>query len=121
METNLTVSFHIGRGGRFYNAGHLTWTGEKNFQDLQREHCDSLFLRDRDKQGRFITPTLFADNGNIVSDDDPNGTVGTLDFDGEYDTYYCKWVEDCTHEELEIIKKSSDYKSLDLIAYLSKK
>ena len=56
-----------------------------------------------------------------MSDDDPNGTVGTLDFDGEYDTYYCKWVEDCTHEELEIIKKSSDYKSLDLIAYLSKK
>ena len=47
--------------------------------------------------------------GNIISDDDPLGDVGVLDFDGEYDTTYCKYLEDCSDIEIEIINKRESY------------
>ena len=35
------VAFHTGRGGRYYNAGHTTFIGEKKISDF----TDDLFLR----------------------------------------------------------------------------
>lgn len=38
---NAIVAFHIGRGGQFNNAGHLSYIGEKKIGDF----TDDLFLR----------------------------------------------------------------------------
>jgi hypothetical protein len=38
MENSI-VAFHVGRGGRFYNPGHLTFIGEKSIGDF----TDSLY------------------------------------------------------------------------------
>lgn len=50
METNkLIVAFHIGRGGRFNNQGHVKFIGEKRIGDFiddlfqKRENEDDLF------------------------------------------------------------------------------
>jgi len=117
-ENQIIVAFHIGRGGRFYNAGHKTFLGELNFRDLQKLNADNIFYRDRDERGRFIKIKIYDGAGNFVSDDDPKGLIGRLDFDGDFDTDYCKYIEDCTDEELQIIAKSIDFKSFELKEYL---
>lgn len=38
MKTKNYISFHIGRGGSFNNQGHLSFSGEEDFQDLIRVH-----------------------------------------------------------------------------------
>lgn len=117
-ENKIIVAFHIGRGGRFYNAGHKTFLGELNFSDLQMLNADNIFYRDRDERGRFIKTEIYDGAGHFVSDDDPKGLIGRLDFDGDFDTDYCKYIEDCTDEELQIIAKSIDFKSFELKEYL---
>jgi len=117
-ENKIIVAFHIGRGGRFYNAGHKTFLGELNFRDLQELNADNIFYRDRDERGRFMKTEIYDGAGSFVSDDDPKGLIGRLDFDGDYDTDYCKYIEDCTDEELQIIAKSIDFKSFELKEYL---
>ncbi len=120
-ENKIIVAFHIGRGGRFYNAGHKTFLGELNFRDLQELNADNIFYRDRDERGRFMKTEIYDGAGSFVSDDDPKGLIGRLDFDGDYDTDYCKYIEDCTDEELQIIAKSIDFKSFELKEYLKVK
>ena len=120
-ENQIIVAFHIGRGGRFYNAAHKTFLGELNFWDLQWLNADNIFYRDRDERGRFMKTEIYDGSGNLVSDDDPKGLIGRLDFDGDYDTDYCKYIEDCTDEELQIIAKSIDFKSFELQEYLKVK
>ena len=117
-ENKIIVAFHIGRGGRFYNAGHKTFLGELNFRDLQKLNANNIFYRDRDERGRFMKTEIYDGAGNFVSDDDPKGLIGRLDFDGDFDTDYCKYIEDCTDEELQIIAKSIDFKSFELKEYL---
>lgn len=117
-ENQIIVAFHIGRGGRFCNAGHKTFLGELNFRDLQKLNADNIFYRDRDERGRFMKTEIYDGAGNFVSDDDPKGLIGRLDFDGDFDTDYCKYIEDCTDEELQIIAKSIDFKSFELKEYL---
>lgn len=117
MTTSIIVSFHIGRGGRFNNAGHKTYLGEKNYQDLISMNSDHLYITNRDENGRFCTPFLANCNGNMVSDT-IKGEVGYLEFDYDYDTDYAKRIEDCTEEELQIIADSNLYKSSQLEDYL---
>jgi len=112
------VAFHIGRGGRFYNSGFKTFLGELDFQDLQNRYSDVLYTKNRDDFGRFQKPVLCDSSGKIVSHDDTSGLIGQLDFDGDYDTAYCRYIEDCTDEELAIISKSTNYKSFELLECL---
>jgi hypothetical protein len=114
----IVVSFHIGRGSRFYNAGHRTFIGEKNFQDLINMEANNVFVKDRGPDGRFCKPLITDCSGNPVSDDDVNELIGTLDFDGQYDTSYAKIIDDCDEHELQIITEANIYKSPALVAYL---
>lgn len=114
----LIVSFHIGRGGRFNNAGHLTFLGEKNFQDLLILETNNVFIKDRDNRGRFCKSFVADCNGNPISDDNINGLTGTLDFDGQYDTSYAKHLDDCNDDEVRVIANSFQYKSPALVSYL---
>lgn len=109
----IIVTFHIGRGGRFHNAGHKTYEGEKSLQDVIRIKSDWLFDVNRDSSGRFCKPHLVDCSGHEVCDT-PGAEVGTLDFDGDYDRYICRYIEDCTEYELDLIHKDGGYKSPEL-------
>lgn len=119
METQefkkLVVAFQIGTLSRYnYKKPNvITYLGEYTFKDIQKLRANEIFYKEKDGKD-IITDEM----GNIVSDDDINGEVGVLNFDNNYDTTYCKYYEDCTIEEMEVIKKSDMYKTAELEAYL---
>lgn len=117
-NSKIIVAFQIGRGGPFHNAGHKSFLGEKNFQDLINLECNHLFEKNRDDQGRFCKPYLVSDSGNAVSEDDVSSFTGTLDFDGKYDTCYAISIEDCSEQEIELIAESDKSKSFELRNWL---
>lgn len=119
MENRIIVAFHIGRGGRFNNQGHKSYIGERDFQDLVKSNSDELFIVNRNKDGKFCKPYYVNGAGNRVSDDPINAKVGILDFDGEYDTDIARYIEDCTDEEIDLIRDSREYKSPELEAWLN--
>lgn len=120
MKTQkIIVAFHEGKGGRFHNAGHVTFIGEKNFQELMANNSNNIFERNRDEKGKFCKAYLTDGSGNHITDDDIRGEVGTLNFDNQYDTDRAKYIEDCADWELEKIAKSSEYKSNELREWLT--
>ena len=53
METKRTMvlSFHVCRGGRFFNPGHVEFVGEETFSDVCSMLSDRLFTKDRSMGG----------------------------------------------------------------------
>jgi hypothetical protein len=104
---NIIVAFHIGRGGRFFNPGHLSFCGVKNIDYFIDNH---LFLNeDRylDSNGKFIISVKDVESG-----------IGTLNFDGEYDTTYTKLLSDITDREKEAIIKGNNFNRIDILNIL---
>ena len=99
------VCFHIGRGGAFNNANFKTYRGEKTFSELVQEQSNYLFDREDNN--------LYDEVGSLVSENDMNGDVGILDYDGIYDTWECKYVSECDEEELRLITEDDDYQKTD--------
>jgi hypothetical protein len=125
------VCFHIGRGGHFHNAGFLSFIGENNIDhytddlftafenqyDLSKkikgrpnliekyyECCDKDDFSFFKKLGFDLGEKYYFDGGGantgLLIDND--GT-GRIEIDGEYNTTYCKVLNDCTEEELLLI------------------
>ncbi len=96
------VKFHIGRGGRFYNGGHLSFLG---FEGLNEHDIQNCFLNMETKE--------FEDGqGNSVglTEGEYESGIGTVDHDGEYNSTYAKYLGDCTEKEIFlIVKDSEDY------------
>ena len=112
------VAFKVGRGGRFHNPGYISFYGEMTFAELVKEQSNDLFLRDRDEHGRFCKRILINCSGNVVSEDDINGNTGCLDFDGDYDKYYVKDMQDMSQEERDAVRKENSYISEELTHYI---
>lgn len=122
METNtqkLIVAFHIGRGGHYWNPGHLSYIGEKDFNDLLHLNSEHTFFNDRDKKGRFCKPYITDCSGNRISET-VDFITGRLEFDGQYDTDYCKYIDDCSETEINCIINDTQYKTMPLIVWLEK-
>jgi len=98
---NLVVCFHTTRGGQFHNAGHKEYRGQKTFSKLTSELSDLLFFLDDD--------IIQDSSGAYVSCDDPAGLTGEIDFDGDYDTWECKSIDDCTDQELRLVIDDKNY------------
>jgi hypothetical protein len=99
LENKTIVAFHIGRGGRFNNAGHTSFVGEKSISNF----VDSLFLNEDE--------TEYTDgNGNKIglTVKECNSGIGIINIDGGYDTTYTCYLQDCSDEELEIIAKTKE-------------
>lgn len=119
METEkLYATFHIGRGGRFHNQGHKSFYEFCDFQELIRKKMDYLYPIE-DNDGNVIGGYTDCSGNEVVDADDANSLTGTMDFDGEYDTYITKEINDCDSNELELVADKinlidhpSDYKSL---------
>jgi hypothetical protein len=112
------VAFHIGRGGRFNNQGHVRYIGEMNIEHFVRRG-NHIFFHNRDERGRFCKPYYADLNGNhLIFEEEAATGVGVLNFDNDYDTVYCKHIEDCSERELQLITESIDYKSPEVQEFL---
>ena len=111
----IVVAFHIGRRGK-------TFLGEKDFQELINDRLDSLFLHDRDSKGRFCKPYYADASGSVmVEPGEMNREVGTLDFDGLYDTDVACYLDECDDDELRIIARDDAFVSNEVFEYVTER
>ena len=109
----LYVRFHVGRGGRFYNQGHLYFVNEDNFQDLISACADKLFdttsVYDDETDTEVELPEdewNYHDAGGkilVQGRDAMEADTGFLDFDGLYDADYVKTTDELDDKEIECL------------------
>lgn len=77
------------------------------------------YLLERDAKGRFIQKTICdGANKTPLTDDDITGSVGTVDIDGAFNTYYTMPLSSITEEDTEyrVLLKENDHDILALLA-----
>jgi hypothetical protein len=114
-EKKVIVAFHIGRGGQFYNAGHKTYIGEKNLNDLIK--LNDLYYYDNEdrEEGEKVEEGWYDAVGNFkLTKEEGEQETGIIDLDGEFDTDIVRYLEDCTESELKLIAESNESKSYQL-------
>ena len=112
----IVVAFHIGRRGK------KTFLGEKDFQELINDRMDSLFLHDRESNGRFCKPYYADASGNVmVEPDEMNNEVGRLDWDGSYNTDYACYLDECDEDELRLIARDDVFASPEILEYVTER
>lgn len=84
------LHFHKGRGGRFYNAGHLTYEGvyDKGLADFAFTHGATEY-----------DGYLIDEAGNYLGDARADDNVGILDWDGDYDTDYFVYLSEVEFDD----------------------
>ena len=120
---DINVRFHIGRGGRFNNAGHKTYVCSVN--DLSDCFGDS-FLISEDENGKTLPDSewkLIDGGGNVIltGRDEIESETGILDWDGEYDTDIVRKLSECDDDEYQIILDTEErgaYVEKDVLAYV---
>ena len=120
---NIKVRFHIGRGGRFHNAGHKTYVGIVN--DLSDCFGDSIVISE-DENGKPLPDSewrLVDGGGNVILSgrDEIESDTGILDWDGEYDTDIVQKLSECNDDEYEMILDIAErggYVEKDVLAYV---
>lgn len=129
MKTNeMYVRFHIGRGGRFHNQGHLSYVNEDNFQELLAACGDKLGrIEDTyNPETEEETPlpedkwAYINEQGRVMVEgrEAMEAMTGTLDWDGEYDTDHVTTVEELSDREIETLweaYRNHAYMSADLM------
>ena len=106
---NIKVRFHIGRGGRFYNAGHKTYVGTVN--GLSDCFGESTMLISEDENGKPLPDSEWqlVDGGVILSGRDKiESETGILDWDGEYDTDIVRHLSECDDDEYQLILDAAE-------------
>lgn len=83
---DIILHFHVGRGGRFYNQGFMTYEGEESLSDFVAHNGQDIFV---DNDGYYMDGA-----GNSLGDAKEGDEVGVLDFDGEYDTDYFVYMSE---------------------------
>lgn len=149
MDTieNRIVGFHTGRGGRYFNAGYVSFIGEckisdfagdlflqyenqldiyntvkgrKNLEEKYYECCESEDFRFFEKLGFEIGEKQYFDcGGNAVglTEAEAVSGVGVIDIDGEYNTTVCLKLGDCSERQFRLIINYDDYIDSDIIEY----
>ena len=114
-----TFTFKIGRGGRFYNAGHKKLIGYN--ESLQDYFHDVILIDGTDDESEEELPEeewkLLDLNGNtLLEGHEIMSKTGVLDFDGEYDTIIVRSIENLLDDEKAIVAEAyetfdNDYKA----------
>ena len=111
----IVVAFHICRRGK-------TFLGVKDFKELIYDRMDSLFVHDRDSKGRFCKPYYADASGNVmVEPDEMKSEVGTLDWDGMYNTDVACYLDECDDDELRIIARDDAFVSYEVFDYVTER
>ena len=109
-----TFTFKIGRGGRFYNAGHKKLIG---YNEILQDYFQDVFLidgadDDEDEKLPEEEWLLLDANGNtLLKGYEIMSRTGTLDFDGDYDTIIVRSIEELREDEKSIVLDS--YETFD--------
>ena len=106
---NIKVRFHIGRGGRFHNAGHKTYVGTVN--GLSDCFGESTMIISEDENGKPLPDSEWqlVDGGVILSGrDEIESETGILDWDGEYDTDIVRHLSECDDDEYQLILDAAE-------------
>ena len=106
---NIKVRFHIGRGGRFHNAGHKTYVGTVN--GLSDCFGESTMIISEDENGKPLPDSEWqlVDGGVILSGrDEIESETGILDWDGEYDTDIVRHLSECDDYEYQLILDAAE-------------
>ena len=120
---DLKVRFHIGRGGRFNNAGHKTYVGTVN--GLSDCFGDSIVISE-DENGKTLPDSewkLVDSGSNVILSgrDEIESDTGILDWDGEYDTDIVRHLSECDDDEYQLILDAAErgaYVEKDVLAYV---
>ena len=120
---NIKVRFHIGRGGRFHNAGHKTYVGTVN--ELSDCFGDSIVISE-DENGKTLPDSewkLVDSGSNVILSgrDEIESETGILDWDGEYDTDIVCYLTDCDERECQLIfdaAEKGEYIEYHILAYV---
>ena len=120
---NMKVRFHIGRGGRFNNAGHKTYVGTVN--ELSDCFGDSIVISE-DENGKTLPDSewqLVDSGSNVILSgrDEIESETGILDWDGEYDTDIVRKLSECDDDEYQLILDAAErgaYVEKDVLAYV---
>ena len=95
------IKFKISRGGRFNNAGYLTFSDTSRINEGYT--FDDLFLNE--ETGEYLN-----DSGNEVglTQEEAETGIGRIDQDGEYDTTYTLLLSEINSKELSAIKEANE-------------
>lgn len=107
---NVKVRFHVGRGGRFHNAGHKSYVGTVN--SLSDCFGDS-FIISEDENGKPLPDSdwqLVDGGGNVIltGRDEIESETGILEWDGEYDTDIVRHISECDDDEYQLILDAAE-------------
>ena len=102
----MVAMFHEGRGGRFYNGGHLAFVGFKKITECH-DFQQNTFMNEAETQ-------LTDCNGNELMDAEElqvalNTGIGCLNFDMQYNTTFTRYVKDLNENEAKIMLDSHDW------------
>ncbi len=106
-NTNRTIAmFKLGRGGRFNNAGHLSFVGFKPIDEACVVSNLSIIESELDEDGTTTEVGVFDCSGDLImSIEDWHEScrtgIGRIDIDGAYDTTYTEYVDSLSKSELE--------------------
>jgi hypothetical protein len=106
------IMFHIGRGGRFYNSGSLSFAGTKKITDCEEYN---LIYPPKYKNGTYNLRTLSAEwtdcNGNTIglTNEMVKSGVGRIELDGDYDTTYTTRLRDLQENEIKAIREAKPW------------
>lgn len=108
-QKQITVAFHIGRGGRFGNPGHKSFN--PNVTSLQDCFPESSMIIDLDENDNALPDEQWklidgGDNVVLEGREAIESETGILEWDYDYNTDIVKYIEECTDEELELIYKA---------------
>lgn len=119
-ENTIYVSFHVGRGGRFHNPGHISFIGEFDFQQLLKVCSDSLFwvqeTFDEDGNEKPLAESEWyvhdgTDMHLLAGRAEMEAKTGCLNFDNDYDKDYTTTLGDCDDAEMEALRRA--YNGID--------
>ncbi len=109
MHDDIYVCFHVGRGGMFNDAGHMEYLPNvTNFKQLL-DYCDiDLVWVTDDEDGNMLPDDewYICDDGGkhlVEGREAIESPTGELNFDGDYDRYYVKSLDDCSEVEAKSI------------------
>lgn len=114
---NTILCFHIGRGGRFHNPGHLTFEGTKKITETSDF---SNLYPPKFKNGKDDLKTLKAEwldeigNSVELTNEMIKSGVGRINIDNEYDTTYTTYLSDLNEIQIEAIIEAKPW-DLDYI------